>query len=146
MEIVEQYPCIISFICAELFFCITRSLQITVILKKETQRTEAENREVQNGLRRSLLLEAFLFVPVSVGLFLLTIFPLIADRFPQVTDKSSLWYTYYGLVGVAAYGFPFSAIRKIVREVALVTIRRFAEITAEKPAENDSQTESNSQK
>ena len=137
METIKQYPFIISFICAELFFCITRSLQITVISKKKTQRTEAENSEVQNGLRRSILLEAFLFVPASVGLFLLTIFPLIADRFPQITGRN--WYAYYGLAGVAAYGFPFSAIRKIIREIALITIRRFAEITEKKPAEDDSQ-------
>ncbi len=96
MEIIRQYPFIVSFICAELFLCIARSQQITIILKKETQRTEAENKEVRNGIRRSLLWEVFLFVPASVGLFLLTIFPLISHRFPQINGKD-LWYASYGI-------------------------------------------------
>ena len=138
MEFIEQNPFIISFICAELFLCISRSQKITIVCKKRTQRTEKENSQVRNGLRRSLLLEVFLFVPASVLLFLLVIFPLIVHKLPQIKVELP-WYVPYGMVGVAAYGFPFIAIRQIIKRIALVTLREFATITLDESTGDDSQ-------
>lgn len=130
MEIINKYPSFLaSFICAELFFLVTRSSKIILVIKNKSQRTPEENTEVQNGLKRSLFLEALLFIPASVTLFLLTVFPLISDSLLKVNDNKEAW---YGLVGIIAYGFPFLTVRQIVSKVALKALQEFADIASGK--------------
>lgn len=124
MEIITQ-SFLTAYICAELFFLVLRSSDITLALKKKEQRSEKENSKVQNGLVRSLVLEAFLFIPASVSLFLLAIFPLIIDTLLKINPSKIAW---YGAIGLIAYGFPFLAVRRIITRIALKTLQEFTNI------------------
>ena len=123
--IVEEYPLIVSFICGFLFLLLTRSQDIIKILKRDGQRTEEEKLQFKQGLSRALILEAFLFLPASIVLFRLTIFPLIYEKLLLLRQDIVLW---YAVLGIAAYGFPFASVRGFIKMMALRTLRGFAEI------------------
>lgn len=116
-------PELCVFLGAFLFFLIIRSKDITVVLKKSSQRTEGEEFRVKRGLRRSLFLEIFIFVPAS-ALLMVLITPLLFS----FDNKSYAWYS---LVGIVSYGFPFAAIKKAITEMALATLKEYEEITPE---------------
>lgn len=128
-NILSNYPLIASFLCAELFFLLAKSSDIIRICKSDSQRTEKERLQIKHGLRKSLLLEVFIFVPASVILFRLIIFPLIYDRLLLIKQDVIFWYSF---IGIVAYGFPFAAIREFIKRMALKTLREFADISIEK--------------
>jgi hypothetical protein len=108
---------------AELFVLVANSGEIVIIAKARSQRDEMEQRRVQNGLVRKLLLELFLFVPASAAL-LFFVLPGVWKSFP----KSALQEPHvYFLLGVASWGFPFSSLKAIVTRLAMRTIQEFAE-------------------
>lgn len=123
---------IITFLCAELFFLLARNSDIIKVLKKDNQRTEQEKLQVKQGLRRALFSEAFLFLPASIILFRLTVFYLIADR---LLDSKPCIVFWYAAMGIAAYGFPFEALRSFVKIVALKSIKEFSEVLARADAQ-----------
>lgn len=82
---------------------------------------------MKHGLRRALVLEAIVFVPASVGLFLLTVFPAIEGALLELKADLLFWYSIGGLI---SYGFPFAAVRQIITRIALRTLRDFASIAA----------------
>jgi hypothetical protein len=142
-EVIVQYPFIVSFLCAELFFLITRSSDIIIVCKRETQRNQQEKSSVRKCLIRSLLLEALVFVPASVALMLITVFPLISDRLPLIGEKEVAW---YGVIGVIAYGFPFATIRRVVTKMALNTLKEFALLTQKNEVHDNANTESSNKR
>jgi hypothetical protein len=121
-----QYPIIVTLLCAQLFFLLTRSSDILIACKKDVQRTKEERLRIKNGLTRSLFLEAILFVPASVVLFRLAFFPIIYDKVLQINQNIVLW---HAIIGIVSYGFPFAAIRQFVQIIALKTLQEFADIS-----------------
>lgn len=119
------HPECFTFIAAELLFVIVRSADITIAAKAKKQLTKDEETSIQRGLRRSILLEALIFVPASATLVVL-LAPLFITDF--IKDTPSVSAT-YAAMGVTSYGFPFIAIKKMVTTVALNTLREFAELT-----------------
>jgi hypothetical protein len=117
-QTLSQYPFIAAFTCAWLAFLLTRSPEIRMLVKTETHRRDDENSEVQNGLRRTLLYDAFVNVPAGV-LLLLILFPFVSDRLLKI---NSTLYAWYGLLGLISYGFPFITVRQTVTKIALTTL------------------------
>jgi len=94
----------------------------------------AEQKQRQRGLGRSVLLEALLFVPTSVLLVLLTVAPFLVIGFTgTISAVGEL--PFYGLLGLASYGFPFAAVRRLVTKAALNTLREFAAIAHKESVE-----------
>lgn len=118
-----------TFIGAFLFFLIARSQEITIVLKESSQRTSDEEYRVKRGLRRSLILEIFMFVPVS-ALLIILITPLLLP-FTQIEDQEQKRYAWYTLLGIVSYGFPFAAIKELIIKIALRTLNEYATITSE---------------
>ncbi len=120
-----------SLLCAELLVIILRSQDFIVLLKTKQQRTPAEQREVERGLLRSIVLEMFLFVPASVTLFVVICRPYLLhlSRIRSLASISD--HAFDGLLGAISYVFPFAAFRRMVRELSLRTLRNFAQIVLE---------------
>ena len=115
--------------CAELIMFLTRSREITVMVKTDQQRTLFEKEEVSQGLCRSVWLECLLFVPASVLLVLFVLRPFILLMpFVAALNKNETVFALYGVFGVLSYQFPFGLIRRIVTRMALDTLRSFANI------------------
>jgi len=127
MSFLHAHPWLIILLASELFLVITRSREITILVKKPTQRTEEEQKNVERGLFRSILLELLLFVPASVVLVLLLL-PLARNKFVSFFTSPGSWMAAYSLVGLISYGFPFAAVRQIVTRVALHTLQEFANL------------------
>jgi hypothetical protein len=118
-------PELFAFISAELLLVLTRSRELTLLLKADAQRTEFEKAQVAGGLLRALLIEAFVFVPVSVGLMNLCIAPFIpwARIGREPPGRAD-----FALLGLISYGFPFATVRQIVTRMAIKTILEAAEL------------------
>jgi len=127
MKFFSDHPWLITLAASELFFIIVRSRDITVLFKKTTQRTEQEEKSVERGLLRAILGELLLFVPASNALGLLLL-PLIRGKFDSAFSSPDTSLSVYALVGLVSYGFPFAAVRKIVTNVALNTLKEFANL------------------
>ena len=125
-QFTNQYPLVVSFVSAYLFYILSRSTDITILVKSEQQRTDTENQEIQNGLMRSIILDLLLFIPASIVLFWLIIFPLIIDQLLQIKNEQTLWYAFMGITG---YGFPFATMRNFIKMIALRTLKDFHDIS-----------------
>jgi hypothetical protein len=121
MEIVGA--CSTTVASAELIFLLTRSADITVVLKRSRQCTDDELLRIDRGLHRSLLTEGLLFVPASAALLLL-VSPLLFRATPWLTPSVAS----YALIGLVSYGFPFGALKRVVSRIAMNTLREFATI------------------
>jgi hypothetical protein len=100
-----------------------------VLIKRDSQRSAAEREEIARGLCRGVLLEAFVFVPVSAILVLIIVRPLVlllpyAGVFSSEATNQAL----YGLLGILSYEFPFAVLRRVVVRFALRTLKEFASI------------------
>jgi hypothetical protein len=129
-------PKLIIFVSAELIFLLVKSREIQIIAKRKSQRTSSEQREVDRGLVRAILLELLLFVPVSATLILL-ITPLILtdSRLSRINSPLAL----YALLGILSYGFPFAAVRRLITQIAMKTLREFASIAIKETREQESE-------
>jgi len=125
-----------SGLAGELLLILARQREIVVMCKKPDQRTKLERYQVGRGLRRSLLLEVGLFVPVSVVLMLLIVRPLLLDKTVVKSLATNYPLSFCALLGTISYGFPFAALRRFVTKVALETLKKFAEVTIQS-AESD---------
>jgi hypothetical protein len=136
------------FLSAELVFLLTRASDLIVLAKNNAQRTPAEKEKMRRGLPRSIVLEAFVFVPASAGLILLLAPFAPPARLPDeavvpTNSAHQIRTAYHALLGVASYGFPFATIRKLVSRMAANAIREFASIASlEQLAEVRSETTS----
>jgi hypothetical protein len=120
---------LISFGCAELFMLLMRARELTVLIKKQIQRSPVEREQVERGLLRSVLLEAVLFVPASVILVLVIVRPLAQLLpLPGVFSTNPGSQALYGLLGILSYEFPFALVRRVVTRIALHTLQSFASI------------------
>lgn len=119
----SQYPLLVMIFCGELYFIVLKQAQILKVCKVESQRTKKENKQIEQGLRRSLLLEAIIFAPVSIILFRYAILPLLFPTLIQLNPHTNLW---YGLMGIAGYNFPFVLSRKIITIKTFTAIQSFA--------------------
>ena len=109
---------------AELIFILVRSADILILLKSEEQRTGVERQRMKRGLLRSIVFDGLLFVPSSSALLIL-LSPLLLIRY---SSQDAPTMAVNALIGVVSYGFPFTAVRRIVTIVALNTLREFANI------------------
>jgi hypothetical protein len=125
MSWLSASPEFATFIAAELFFLLSRSPDLLVVLKSDLQRTEEERARVLRGLSRSLWLEGVIFVPAS-GALLLLLAPLVIRK--EWTAMSTV--SGYAMLGLVSYGFPFAIVRTIVTRVALRTLKEFASIAS----------------
>ena len=108
---------------AEMIFLLTRSADITLLLKSRRQRTIQEKLRIDRGLGRSLVIETLLFVPASAALLLL-LSPLIFRAASWLTPSVSS----SALIRVVSYGFPFATLKRVVTTVAMNTLKEFASI------------------
>src|ERR1041385_1060194 len=131
MALVPETSTLFSILSAELLMIILRARDITVLLKTKQQRTAKEQREVNQGLLRSIALEIFLFIPASVVLFtwICRPFALKVERIKILVSTPG--HAFDGLLGIISYVFPFAVVRRIVSETALRTLRNFAQIVLE---------------
>ena len=118
------YAAGITILSAELIFILARSADILIVLKSEEQRTSVERQRMKRGLFRSIVFEGLLFVPSSSALLIL-LSPLLLIRY---SSQDAPTMAVNALIGVVSYGFPFTAVRRIVTIVALNTLREFANI------------------
>jgi len=114
------------YLSATLLLFLVRSRDLTILVKSRKQRTEDEQKEVDRGMLRSIMLEVVVFVPASATLALLVILPLLESKIPDSRAG-------YAMVGLASYGFPFAAIRAIVVKIAKNTLKEFAGVNVEQP-------------
>lgn len=85
---------------------------------------------VERGLCRSIALESVFFLPASVLLVLVVIRPLLLVSpvgfiFRSEAFRSSA----SGFLGVISYQFPFATVRRVITQMALHTLQKFASIT-----------------
>src|SRR5271165_3956691 len=105
----------ISLVCAELFMVLTRTREITILLKADSQRMPRERQEVARGLGRALVLEGVIYLPASVSLVLIIVRPLVLLLpFAGPFSRGTAGYALSGLLGLLSYQFPFAAVRRIV--------------------------------
>ncbi len=130
-------PHVWTFLSAELILVLVRSADIKILFKKRSQQSTPERKQVDQGLFRSVLLEVFIFVPVSAWLALLVVQPLFSiERLGLNISEQS----YCALLGVASYGFPFATIRRVVQRIALNTLKEFGTLGQPEEAENEDQS------
>src|SRR5262249_54878539 len=97
--------------------------EIIIILKSDSQRTQVEKTSIKRGLKRSLIMELLLFVPVSV---LLLIFITPAAFLYKITDDQLSPPTLYAFIGMISYGFPFSTIKTKITNTLCRMLRESA--------------------
>jgi hypothetical protein len=114
-----------TYASAVLLFLIVRSSDLSTLAKSDAQRTRDERVRVSRGLMRSMVLELLVFVPASASLLLL-----LLPLFPKLTIATDKVAT-HAIVGVVSYGFPFSAVRRLVTRMALSTLKEFASLHPE---------------
>jgi hypothetical protein len=114
--------------CMSSFLVIVKSPEITIMFKKQSQRSPVEQQRAERGLGRSLLLEILLFVPVSVALVLLAVAPFLMGFIPKLIALPHGRVAFYSLLGTISHGFPFAAFRKLLTRTALKTLKDFADI------------------
>ena len=124
-SILIKFPIIIALTSGIMFFLLIKSKDIIIIFKRKLQRTEEEKSRIEHGLIKSLLLEIFIFIPISIFLFHLAIMPFIIDKLLSIKYSISAW---YALMGIIAYGFPFATVKGFVTKMALNTLIEFAKI------------------
>lgn len=125
---IEDYPIILAFISAAFFYLITNSADIKVILKKNNQRSDSEKNQIKRGLFKEKLFDMILFVPISVALFFMTLYPLINKTLESlITDTNAR----YSMMGIIAYGFPFTTVKRIISKIALNSLKEFSSINDE---------------
>src|SRR5918912_54925 len=124
MNLLTSYPVIITFISAELIFLLVKSSEIKITMKKKSQREKHEQRQVERGLVRSLLSEAFIFVPASATLILLIAPIAMPDKMLVMMNiDHPNFFGIYTILGITSYGFPFSMVRGLVKRAALKTLQ-----------------------
>jgi hypothetical protein len=108
---------------------LTRTREITLLLKNNSQRSSIEQQEVARGLLRAVLLEGCVFLPASVLLVLIVIRPLILlSPFLASLSPGAASQAVYGLLGILSYQFPFAAVRRVVTRIALQTLQSYTSI------------------
>jgi hypothetical protein len=118
---------------AWLFALLFKGKDVIALAKNDTQRTPDEKKKVKSGLFRSLLIEFSILVPASTALILL-ILPfasrLLAQSGPLerlLAESFEIRGSFYVIVGVFSYNFPFAAVRQVATRIALNTIKDFYE-------------------
>jgi len=109
-----------------LFVILVRSRELHIITKSRQQRTSKEQKEVEGGLLRSVLLDLLLFAPVSVTLMWMAMQPVLL-RFSFVAAlQAASRVSYDSFLGILSYGFPFVTVRRIVTRIAINSLKEFA--------------------
>lgn len=124
----KSQPELVTLVVAELFFIVAKSQDIKVIIKRKIQRTHNEQLMIMRGLRRDVFLDLLLFVPFS-AILLLLITPLFIGNILANIKLSQYWYAFYSLLGLICYGFPFSAVVKLVRQIAIRNFNKYPNIS-----------------
>jgi hypothetical protein len=122
---------LVPLLCAELYLIIVRVKQITILFKRRDQRRQSEQQVVDRGLFRSMVLEAFLFVPVSAALATLIVLPLMMQTGWAQRASTNLQLVLHGLVGLISYGFPYALVRTLITRMAYKTLVEFTAICSE---------------
>jgi hypothetical protein len=125
----DAHLALIALLSAELYLCLARSRELTILTKLPSQRTSGEQREVGRGLTRSVLPEALLFVPASVLLMLLLVGPYAMESAWILRLSNGARFSSYAAFGLVSFGFPFAAVRRLVTRMALRTLTEFANVT-----------------
>jgi hypothetical protein len=114
--------------CAELFLVMARAAKIIALEKRADQRTAIEQKWVERGLARELVIEFVLLVPSSAALAVIILPPYVPYLRDISSAKPAIQISAYGLLGIASYGFPFATIRAAIRHLALRFLAEFAAI------------------
>ena len=115
-----KHPILLSILCGELYFLIFNQQRVKTIVKTTAQRTKEENSQIKRGLRRSLILEALIFVPLTIVLFYFTVFPLVLSKLIQIHPDITVW---YAVMGIIAYNFPFVILKEVIIRIAKESIK-----------------------
>jgi hypothetical protein len=116
-QVTLEFPHAIAFLSAELFLLLTRRATLIALLKKKAQRNEQEKLDI-----KVLLLEAILFVPASIFLFYILLFPLMRDKLLE-------WFRHilicHAAAGIMAFVFPYSALSRFMKDIVYDFFRQF---------------------
>lgn len=132
-KLVEVSPFLVMLLAAEMFLILTRAAEITIAIKRDSQRTPLEKKRIGQGLVRSLVLEFALFVPISVGLFRVALYPLFISDILRLYPNKVLWTS---MMGVSAYEFPYTTVKSMISAVARHSIAAYLEIERGKQGES----------
>lgn len=124
---ITKYPIIISFVTAEMsLLLLSHKKDIMILAKNKKQRTKKENLRVTHGLSRAIIVEFFLFVPFSVILFRVILFPFLKAKALSICQELDIGFNIiYALMGICSYGFPFEIIHKAIVKIAKTAIEEF---------------------
>lgn len=119
---------------AVLFAMLFRGKDLIALSKKKTQHTPEEKEKIKAGLARGLAIEFFILVPASTLLTTL-IFPLLLQAAPHsdsikaiLANSPDIRRSFYVVLGMISYNFPFATVRQIATRLALNTIKEFYEL------------------
>ena len=130
---------IVLYGCAWLFSLLVRREDIAILVKSKNQRTDREQKRIERGLLRSVFLEAFLFVPASATILLVTkplLLELLSENW-RLKLTSLPEASLYGVLGLISYAVPFASVRHIITRIALKALREFQEILLEQTSEEE---------
>lgn len=111
-------------IAAVLFFLISRSGDLLILVKRRGQRTRAEQTRVDRGLVRSTALEALVFVPASAYVLSLLRPLAISDEYVASLQPGER-IAFHTSLGLLSYPLPYGAIKAFIKRVALNTLKEF---------------------
>jgi len=123
---------VIGILGAWLFFIGTNGGQIIIAFKSLHQMTREEKDQIKRGLRKALLIEFFLLVPVGAILLLLVapiIVLILIRRFsfslgPYATSEV-VRTAFFAFLGAISYRFPFQAFRNLIIRTARAAIEEW---------------------
>lgn len=124
---IDGYGYLFMLVGAELFVLLVRSQEIVILAKSGSQRSVLEQRRVDRGLLRMILLELFLFVPTSAALFFF-VGPALFHKWDVFPLNARQHASGYFLLGILSWGFPFASIRALITRVAMRTMQHFVQV------------------
>jgi hypothetical protein len=122
MLAVWAFRFVLALVCAEGLLILTSADTIKIAVKRRDQRSPGETKRVSRGLFREFLAECFLFVPVSVGMAMIVLRPIVAKI--SIFPESSM----YGLLGLISYGFPYKMLKLWVLRASVRFLKEAAAV------------------
>ena len=119
-ETLIEHPWIVTYLAAAMVCVLVHPGDIKILIKAPNQRTASEKTQIERGVGRSFFLELLLFVNVSTTLMLL----LFLSYLP-VTISNAHNLSWYALLGIGSYGFPYATLRRAIQRTALKILSEF---------------------
>ncbi len=121
-----------SLVSAEIAMLLFRNQWVRVVIAKGAIKiSEKDQKHLQSSIKRTLRLEAFLLVPITVGLCFLVMRPFLANLLPirNLMERSREYrFAFDGFMGLVSYML-WAIIRNLITRSALATLREFEQVS-----------------